>query len=71
MYSSASYGYSGGGGGLYGGAQGQSGESGAGGSGYIGGVPSFSRNKKYYPAMTEAGINEGHGKAIITYVTCV
>lgn len=70
-FSSNNNGYAGAGGGFYGGAFGQAGESGAGGSGYIGGVPSFSRNKKYYPAMTEAGINEGHGKAIITYVTCV
>ncbi|TCL60582.1 putative repeat protein (TIGR02543 family) [Kineothrix alysoides] len=66
-----SYGYAGGGGGLYGGSVGQGGQSGAGGSGYIGGVPSFSRNKKYYPATTEQGKNEGNGKATITYVACV
>lgn len=68
---SSNYGYAGAGGGFYGGAVGQAGESGAGGSGYIGGVPSFSRNKKYYPAMTEAGVQEGHGKVTITYVSCV
>ena len=69
--SSNSNGYCGGGGGFYGGYQGTYGQSGAGGSGYIGGVPSFSKNKKYYPAVTEQAKNEGNGKATITYVACV
>jgi len=69
--SSSSSGYAGGGGGLYGGYYGFGGYSGAGGSGYIGGVPSFSKNKKYYPAEMETGVNEGNGKALITFISCV
>lgn len=69
--SSSSSGYAGGGGGLYGGYYGMGGHSGAGGSGYIGGVPSFSKNKKYYPSEMEGGVNEGNGKALITFISCV
>ena len=45
-------------------------DSGGGGSGYIDGVAPFTHNGKYYPAETEAGVNEGHGKAFIRYVEC-
>ena len=60
----------GGGGGWFGGNYGLRGESGAGGSGYVGGVAPFTHNRKYYPAETEAGVNEGHGRAFIRYVEC-
>ena len=66
-YSSSSSCSSGGGGGWFGGHYGQSG---AGGSGYVDGVAPFTHNGKYYPAETEAGVNEGHGKAFIRYVEC-
>ena len=46
------------------------GESGAGGSGYVDGVAPFTHNGKYYPAETEAGVNEGNGRAFIRYVEC-
>lgn len=62
--------YAGGGGGWFGGNYGQRGQSGAGGSGYVDGVAPFTHNGKYYPAETEAGVNEGHGKAFIRYVEC-
>ncbi len=62
--------YSGGGGGWFGGNYGSKGESGAGGSGYVDGVAPFTHNGKYYPAETEAGVNEGNGKAFIRYVEC-
>ena len=68
--SSSSTCYSGGGGGWFGGNYGMRGESGAGGSGYVDGVAPFTHNGKYYPAETEAGVNEGHGKAFIRYVEC-
>ena len=61
---------SGGGGGWFGGNYGTKGESGAGGSGYVDGVAPFTHNGKYYPAETDAGVNEGHGKAFIRYVEC-
>ena len=69
-YSSSGTASSGGGGGWFGGNYGLRGESGAGGSGYVGGVAPFTHNGKYYPAETEAGVNEGHGKAFIRYVEC-
>ncbi len=69
-YSSSSTASSGGGGGWFGGNYGQYGQSGAGGSGYVGGVAPFTHNGKYYPAETEAGVNEGHGRAFIRYVEC-
>ncbi len=68
--SSSNVGYSGGGGGWFGGNYGIRGESGAGGSGYIDGVAHFTYNGKYYPAETEAGVNKGNGKAFIRYVEC-
>ena len=43
---------------------------GGGGSGYVDGVAPFTHNGKYYPAETEAGVNEGNGKAFIRYVEC-
>ena len=61
---------SGGGGGWFGGNYGLRGESGAGGSGYVDGVAPFTHNGKYYPAETEAGVNEGNGRAFIRYVEC-
>lgn len=69
-YSSSSTCSSGGGGGWFGGNYGLRGESGAGGSGYVDGVVPFTHNGKYYPAETEAGVNDGHGKAFIRYVEC-
>ena len=69
-YSSTSTCSSGGGGGWFGGNYGLRGESGAGGSGYVDGVAPFTHNGKYYPAVTEAGVNEGNGKAFIRYVEC-
>ena len=69
-YSSTSTCSSGGGGGWFGGNYGLRGESGAGGSGYVDGVAPFTHNGKYYPAETEAGVNEGNGKAFIRYVEC-
>ncbi len=69
-YSSSSTCSSGGGGGWFGGNCGMYGESGAGGSGYVDGVAPFTHNGKYYPAETEAGINDGNGKAFIRYVEC-
>ncbi len=69
-YSSSGIASSGGGGGWYGGNCGTYGQSGAGGSGYVDGVAPFTHNGKYYPAETEAGVNEGHGKAFIRYVEC-
>lgn len=64
--------YAGGGGGWYGGNGGESGSgsyaTGGGGSGYIGGVASFSYNRVFYEAETEAGVNMGHGKAAITFI---
>ena len=68
--SSSSSCYSGGGGGWFGGNYGLRGESGAGGSGYVDGVAPFTHNGKYYPAETEAGVNEGNGRAFIRYVEC-
>ena len=62
--------YAGGGGGWFGGNYGTKGESGAGGSGYVDGVAPFTHNGKYYPAETEAGVNQGNGKAFIRYVEC-
>lgn len=61
----------GGGGGWYGGGYGENGQSGAGGSGYIGGMPSFTLNKVYYPAVNEAGVNEGNGYSYIRYIKCI
>ena len=69
-YSGSGTCYSGGGGGWFGGNCGLRGESGAGGSGYVDGVAPFTHNGKYYPAETEAGVNEGNGKAFIRYVEC-
>ena len=69
-YSGSGVAESGGGGGWFGGNYGLRGESGAGGSGYVDGVAPFTYNGKYYPAETEAGVNEGHGKAFIRYVEC-
>ena len=69
-YSSSSAASSGGGGGWFGGNYGQYGQSGAGGSGYVDGVAPFTHNGKYYPAETEAGVNEGNGRAFIRYVEC-
>ncbi len=69
-YSYSNTAESGGGGGWFGGNYGLRGESGAGGSGYVGGVAPFTHNGKYYPAETEAGVNEGHGRAFIRYVEC-
>ena len=69
-YSSSSAASSGGGGGWFGGDYGMYGQSGAGGSGYVGGVAPFTHNGKYYPAETEAGVNEGNGRAFIRYVEC-
>ena len=60
--------YAGGGGGWFGGNYGLRGQSGAGGSGYVDGVAPFTHNGKYYPAETEAGVNDGNGKAFIRYV---
>lgn len=65
--------YAGGGGGWYGGNGGESGTgsnaTGGGGSGYVGGVASFSYNRVFYEAETEAGVNMGNGKAEITFIT--
>ena len=69
-YSGSNVAEAGGGGGWFGGIYGLRGESGAGGSGYVDGVAPFTHNGKYYPAETEAGVNEGHGKAFIRYVEC-
>jgi uncharacterized repeat protein (TIGR02543 family) len=69
-YSSSGTASSGGGGGWFGGNCGMYGQSGAGGSGYIDGVAPFTHNGKYYPAETEAGVNDGNGKAFIRYVEC-
>lgn len=69
-YSSNSTASSGGGGGWFGGNYGLYGQSGAGGSGYVDGVAPFTHNGKYYPAETEAGVNDGNGKAFIRYVEC-
>lgn len=69
-YSSTSNASSGGGGGWFGGNYGLRGESGAGGSGYVDGVAPFTHNGKYYPAETEAGVNDGNGKAFIRYIEC-
>ena len=69
-YSGSGIAESGGGGGWFGGNYGLRGESGAGGSGYVDGVAPFTHNGKYYPAETEAGVNEGNGKAFIRYVEC-
>ena len=69
-YSSSSSCSSGGGGGWFGGNYGLYGQSGAGGSGYIDGVAPFTHNGKYYPTETEAGVNDGNGKAFIRYVEC-
>ena len=69
-YSASGTAESGGGGGWFGGNYGLRGESGAGGSGYVDGVAPFTHNGKYYSAETEAGVNEGNGKAFIRYVEC-
>ena len=69
-YSSSGTASSGGGGGWFGGNYGLYGQSGAGGSGYVDGVAPFTHNGKYYPAETEAGVNDGNGKAFIRYVEC-
>ncbi len=69
-YSYSNTAESGGGGGWFGGNYGMYGQSGAGGSGYVDGVAPFTHNGKYYPAETEAGVNEGHGRAFIRYVEC-
>lgn len=69
-YSGSGIAESGGGGGWFGGNYGLRGESGAGGSGYVDGVAPFTYNGKYYPAETEAGVNDGNGKAFIRYVEC-
>ena len=69
-YSSSGTASSGGGGGWFGGNYGMYGQSGAGGSGYVDGVAPFTHNVKYYPAETEAGVNEGNGRAFIRYVEC-
>ena len=69
-YSSSSAASSGGGGGWFGGNYGMYGQSGAGGSGYVDGVAPFTHNGKYYPAETEAGVNEGNGRGFIRYVEC-
>ena len=69
-YSSSGTASSGGGGGWFGGNYGLRWEAGAGGSGYVDGVAPFTHNGKYYPAETEAGVNEGNGRAFIRYVEC-
>lgn len=69
-YSGSNVAEAGGGGGWFGGIYGLRGESGAGGSGYVDGVAPFTHNGKYYPAETEAGVNDGNGKAFIRYVEC-
>ena len=69
-YPSSGTASSGGGGGWFGGNYGMYGQSGAGGSGYVDGVAPFTHNGKYYPAETEAGVNEGNGRAFIRYVEC-
>lgn len=70
-YSSSYSTYSGGGGGWFGGNYGLDGNSGAGGSGYVGGMPSFTLDKVYYRAVSEAGKNEGNGYSYIRYVKCI
>ncbi len=65
--------YAGGGGGWYGGNGATSGgtasnPSGGGGSGYIDGVASFSFDRVFYEAETDAGVQTGHGKAAITFI---
>ena len=69
-YSYSSTAESGGGSGWFAGNYGLRGQSGAGGSGYVDGVAPFTYNGKYYPAETEAGVNDGNGKAFIRYVEC-
>lgn len=69
-YSGSNTAEAGGGGGWFAGNYGLRGESGAGGSGYVDGVAPFTHNGKYYPAETEAGVNDGNGKAFIRYVEC-
>ena len=61
-------GHAGGGGGYYGGTYGTASNSGAGGSGYIDGLPTFIRNGVLYEASTESSVNEGNGRAIITFL---
>lgn len=63
--------YSGGGGGWFCGQLGNLGNSGAGGSGYVGGMPTFTKDKVLYRAINEAGVNEGNGYSFIRYVKCV
>lgn len=63
--------YSGGGGGWFCGQIGSMGHSGAGGSGYIGGMPTFTKDKVLYKAINEAGVNEGNGYSFIRYVKCI
>ncbi|MCM1096939.1 MAG: glycine-rich protein [Ruminococcus flavefaciens] len=63
--------YSGGGGGWFGGSCGLNGNSGAGGSGYVGGMPSFTLDKVYYRAVSEAGKNDGNGYSYIRYIKCI
>ena len=70
-FSGSSTTYSGGGGGFFGGEYGTSGHSGAGGSGYVGGVPGFVHNKKFYGNLNEVGVNEGNGYSFIRYVTYI
>lgn len=70
-YSSNYSTYSGGGGGWFGGNYGLDGNSGAGGSGYVGGMPSFTLDKVYYRAVSEAGKNEGNGYSYIRYIKCI
>ncbi len=63
--------YPGSGGGFYGGKSGMNtGHSGAGGSGFIDNCPTFTLNGQRFKAETKAGVNEGNGKVIITYVAC-
>ena len=70
-YSGSGTTYSGGGGGYFGGNSGVNGHSGAGGSGYVGGVPGFVYNKKFYGNLNEVGVNKGNGYSYIRYVEVV
>ena len=64
-----SYGIGGGGGGLYGGGVYNGHDvGGGGGSGYIAGVPEIVYKGTIYTPSTSNGVNEGNGKATITYI---
>ena len=67
--SSANSGNAGAGGGFYGGGITGQWCAGSGGSGWIAGVPSILYKGVSYSPSTENGVNEGNGKAIITFIT--